>query len=167
MYLYRLSSVENVFAVITSVVIILSVLSDCTNPSRIMLGMIPLLEAWVLHLFPAYGYRLNFSFGVIRVYVLILVNNRSYTMTSAGLLNYQDIVAIFLMAPSLLMDKAKNLNHIFLYFILLQQQIVNDPEDDIPFRFVLKSICFLTFSLIGFSKSYVQDRYLLLLVDSC
>ena len=92
------------------------------------------------------------------MFVLVFINSRASVSSSAELLDYLDVVAIFLMSPSLLLDKGKNLNHIFLYFIFLQQQIVIDRGNHGTFRFVLKVLCFLSFALIGFSKISVQDR---------
>lgn len=154
----EVESLQNVFAFITFASIVLAVLLGSHNYSYVLIGFIPLAEAALLQYLPLYSFRLNFVLGIIRVFAVISVNRHACALTEGGVLNYLDLVAIFLMCPSLFTDKSKNINQIFLYFLVLQQQLTNDEYKYISFRYALKCGCFLAFALVGLSKCHVQER---------
>jgi hypothetical protein len=151
-------NLENIVAIIASILLVSAIFADCNNYIYSLIGLIPLSEAVIYNYVPDFSYRLNFLFGVLQVFVLLFIGSQPSLSNHVGLLNYLDVIAIFLMGPSLLMDKAKNVNHIFMFFIVLQQQRVVDEYADVQVRYMLKINCFLAFAFIGLSKIFLEDR---------
>ena len=156
------NKLRGVVAITASAAVAISVLVGCNNKAFVVLGLIPPLEVAVLLRFPGQSNAINFIFGLLRLFLLLLLNKRPYSLSSPAQFDYLDVVTIFLLSPSTLMDKRKNMQTLFLFVILLRSQRLTDDGDNMFLRLALKFVCFFTFSIVGFTKSFIQERYCLL-----